>query len=232
MVASHCIARVKRVMYYKLWKNNWARLYRDADSFIKIKNNYFANKNVDRQIFFAIGNVKIVMRLLQNGSDIHAKNLFGDTPLHLASFRGYLQNYISYWATMIEIGCDFLGKEKIVQLLLKNGAEILTKNKKGLQPRDIALEKRKSLELFESKMWIKPKIWIENQRFHKYFHVFFVKGYTKIVELLDKFAKQIVEQGKLSIWTQSFEWIRLVLSNLFKVLFFSLQSVPGILWKT
>lgn len=77
--------------------------------------------NIKTQAWTLSGFEKVVQLLLERGdrNQLHIKDNRGDTALHKAAWQG---------------------NEKVVELLLNNGADIHSTNNKGQQPLDIAIQ--------------------------------------------------------------------------------------------
>lgn len=96
------------------------------------------------------GDTVRVTGLIQNGSDVNGKDMFGWSPLHRAvdSNRYRIAQYLldakasvdirdEDWNTPLHIAAR-KGNIKIVELLMNEGAGIYAKNKSGQTPKDIA----------------------------------------------------------------------------------------------
>ena len=60
---------------------------------------------------------KVAKLLIDHGADIHTKNKFGNTPLHLATFNGHVE---------------------VTEVLITNGADFIVRNDKDETPLDYA----------------------------------------------------------------------------------------------
>ncbi len=99
------------------------------------------------------GDADRVTGLIQNGSDVNGKDMFGWTPLHRAvdSNRYGIATYLVLsakadvnirdedWNTPLHIDAK-KGNVKLVELLVDQGAVTTAKNKAGQTPKDIATE--------------------------------------------------------------------------------------------
>ncbi len=98
------------------------------------------------------GDVDRVKGLIQNGSDVNGKDMFGWSPLHRAvdSNRYGIAEYLldakakvdirdEDWNTPLHIAAK-KGNVRIVELLMENGASVSAKNKADQTPKDIATE--------------------------------------------------------------------------------------------
>lgn len=86
-------------------------------------------------------NYKVLKILIDRGADVNVMNKNGTT-LHWAATRGISNNFTLKFKQPIKI-LSFLcsGNDKIVDLLVDNGADINLKNNDGKTALDIALEK-------------------------------------------------------------------------------------------
>lgn len=104
------------------------------------------------------GDDRITEILIQNGANVNLTNSDEDTPLHIAAFIGMniffstLNHFIQHkihWILNYSIG-----REEIVELLVKNGADVNRKNKNEKTALDIAVEKGDWTVNINSKNWI------------------------------------------------------------------------------
>ena len=84
--------------------------------------------------------LEITKILMKNGADINAKDFWGQTPLHCAASMGPFDGYISYGVfsngtdNSIPLNCIVDENMDITRLLIENGADIHSKDNKGLTP--------------------------------------------------------------------------------------------------
>ncbi|KAK3748047.1 hypothetical protein RRG08_029899 [Elysia crispata] len=98
----------------------------------------------------AVGNIKVVQFLLDNGAAVNARDNFKWTPLHHACHAGQLdvvqlllENGAEIDASTINGGTPLTraiesSRDSVVQCLIEKGCKMQTENKKGLSPMDLA----------------------------------------------------------------------------------------------
>lgn len=96
-----------------------------------------------------LGLEKIAKMLIETGSDVNPVALDGSTPLHVAALEGRSDSIIpaicSFFIYLIFLFCFFVGREKVVQLLLENGADTNRLNNLGQTALVVAKQKGKQM---------------------------------------------------------------------------------------
>ena len=98
-----------------------------------------------------VGNLKAIQILLDAGSEVNARNIYGATPLHHAQHEeaailighGADVNAASKKGWTPLHSAAFFGRVKTVELLLKNKAAYSVKNSDGKSPLDLAKSKNR-----------------------------------------------------------------------------------------
>ena len=91
-------------------------------------------------LFFSVDFDKIAEVLIKNGAEIEARDHKGYTPLYLAAFNGNLVGFL--WAENFEKSFFSAGKETVAELLIKNGADVNSRDDKDCPVLNYAAQKR------------------------------------------------------------------------------------------
>ncbi|MDD5326918.1 MAG: ankyrin repeat domain-containing protein [Phycisphaerae bacterium] len=96
------------------------------EGIVKMFDDFKEAKDITKNVDYPRLYTDIVSLLLANGADVNAKNLHGQTPLHMASYHGYLD---------------------MTELLIAKGADVNAKDNSGTTPLSIAAsENHKDIE--------------------------------------------------------------------------------------
>lgn len=77
----------------------------------------------------------------KNGADVNFQDNNGQTPIHYAAASGNYSNFPIMQTVLQFNSWNDLGKDSSINILVKYGAHIGSKDKSGLTPHDIATKK-------------------------------------------------------------------------------------------
>jgi len=90
-----------------------------------------------------IKTTRLIDKLLESGIDINTQDKYGETPLMSIFYNWLKDENIHYDKYHIEEQCPLNSRNimlKVIQHLIKRGADVNTKNKRGQTIKDIALD--------------------------------------------------------------------------------------------
>lgn len=106
------------------------------------------NGNFKMNSFDWIGHKECVEILIQNGADIDSKDSDDETALQAATFKGLKQTVLNNFCIETKknlISCHtYLGHDEVVNVLIKNGADVAAKGKDGKTLLHLASENGRS----------------------------------------------------------------------------------------